>query len=81
MVKVLADDFRSVKDGGMKERKRDKTEGEGEDEGSHLSLSRSLSFFHKHTHALHVFPSLSLTTNLPVNPNDLNDPSTAAAAP
>lgn len=63
--------------------KREKREGEGEDKGSQTSLSLFLSFLtttHTHMHATSFRLSVSYI-NLPVNPPDLNDPSTAAAAP
>ena len=69
-----------------REEKKKVREGEGEDNGSQTSLSLFLSFFpsynhtHTHTHAASFRLSVSYI-NLPVNPSDLNDPSTAAAAP
>ena len=72
-----------------KREKKEKREGEGEDKGSQTSLCLFLSFLttphtHTHTHTRMHAVSFRLSVsyiNLPVNPPDLNDPSTAAAAP
>lgn len=67
---------------GSLRRERKIREGEREDEGSHPTLSLSVSlFFLPYTHTQMQAMSFRLSVsyiNLPVNPADPNDPSTAA---